>query len=537
MIIQVQNNTISSDINGTYQLLVKAAGYFIFKNQFYQREQIQDFVINNWSEAFLKNQVKNFSGCFQIVIVDKQKQKVIVVQDRWGTYPLFYSKSKSGLTISDDYRKLLKSDSAYSQKSLVEFIGLGHVFDDKTLIDGINEFKPHCVSCIDTNKPEYSIQEDNYWQYNLSFGKADFQETSEAFAQLWKERTKILFDGIKSIGQHCYIPLSAGLDSRLIAAAAETNCLSQTNLTFGCGIDNLEIETALQVSRSLANSLGHHVLNVNHAGYRQLINEAPHSYRVTTAYFGEKDLWYPNRFRNETAAILPGHSGDFMAGSHLKSKMKLWKSKEDVARYIIFFKSTPLCKHLYHNDAEYRDQIIDSLMTTLDDSDGLISAFIRWDLEERQRRYIIRSVISEQHEQLPLVVLPYFDYRLMDFYTNLPFSFLRNTELYRHSAAKYIFKDQEAMRQIPVNGRPIIPKTSGLINEYYMKLRDYLNLKRNILVFDETIHWDEFINSKNLPQIMNDRQWFNRNFFKTNSRFYYALSQFHTDFNDSIKSI
>ncbi|MCT4647697.1 MAG: hypothetical protein N4A74_22100 [Carboxylicivirga sp.] len=537
MTIQFQNNQIITDTDDANHLIIKAVGYFICENHFYQREQIQDFVRENWSEQFLSQRVKDLSGCFQIIVVDKQKQELVVIQDRWGTYPLFYTQNSNGIIVSDDHRKLLNSDSSYDSKALVEFIGLGHVLGDKTLIKGIREFKPHHVARIQVHNQKPTITEESYWQYRLSFGKADFKQSSKAFAQLWQERSKILFDGIKSIGSNCYIPLSAGLDSRLLAASAETHGLTQSNLTFGCGLDNIEIETALKVSRCLSNSLGHYILNINHAGYRQLINEAPHSFRITTAYFGEKDLWYPGKFKTEIAAFIPGHSGDFMAGSHLKSKMKLWKCKEDVARYIVFFKSTPLCKHLYQNDAEYREQIMDSLMSTLDDSDGLINAFIRWDLEERQRRYIIRSVISEQHEQLPLVVLPYFDYELMDFFTDLPFKFLRNTELYRHASARHILNNQTALSKIPINGEAIIPKASGLVKEYMTKLSHYFNLIDNFFVFDDTINWDEFIESKNLPNIMLDKQWFNRDFFKTNSRFYYALSQFHIDFNQSTKSI
>lgn len=534
MVINLRKDEIIVDNKTVADRKIFFWGYFIYNDCFYTGEKIEQLVSSLLIKDGLNAAIPNFSGCYQIVIAEGAKKLLTVIQDRWGTYPLFYTSSDEGYIISSNYRHLIKKDSEYNKSALVEMLGLGHVHGNKTLVDGISEFSQHCVSKIACNTNGTWIKdEESYWDYELNFAKANFKEKSKAFADLWEVKMGILSEGISQLNKATYVPLSAGLDSRIIGSAIDENGLNQHNLTFGCGSDNLEIETALKVSRKFKNACGHHVLNVNQAGYRQLIKEAPSTFRITTAYFGEKDLWYPSKFRNDLGAFLPGHSGDFMAGSHLKSKMKFWRSKADVIRYIVNFKSTPLCKYLYDSDNEFKEVLQSSLEENLIDNGDWINTFMKWDIEERQRRYIMRSVIAENFNQLPLVVMPFFDYDLMDFFVDLPFSFLLNTELYRDSIANYILG--EDLKKIPANGRPVKPMTKGMINEYYIKFVDYFQLSRNnTKVFDANIDWSEFIDLNKFPEEIR-ADWIKPSFFTTNSRFYYSLLEFQRDFN-SVKS-
>ncbi len=502
------------------------SGYFIHNNIFYKGTELKNFVRQLCLEYKLEGEVPRFSGCFQIVLLDNESQQLTVIQDRWGTYPLFYNLKNNKITISDDYRKLVSKESNYERSALIELLAFGHVIGDKTLLSNIKEFKPHSITKL-SFKEEIQLEEVSYWSYQLDPQKVDFERASLDFAELWHSKMKLMSNAID--GEKAYVPLSAGLDSRLIAAALDLNGIEQTNLTFGAGSDNIEIDTAKTLSKLLKGSKEHQILNIDQEGYRKVINESYHGYRITTAYFSEKDLWYPTQNRNQLSSFMPGHSGDFMAGSHLKTKMKLWKSNEDVAKYLIEFKSSPLGRHLFSTDKQFHDSLWDSVLNSLGEGDP-INVFIRWDLEERQRRYIIRSVVAEKYKDLPLLILPYFDYDLMDMFARLPFSYLHNTVLYRKAIGNHILKDQSKIRKLKVNGKALNPILKGAVLEYYQKIKAVLNLdQKNNAVFDQKIDWNEFIGSAVYPDEVNSK-WIDPNYYKSNARFFYSLKEFHKEF-------
>ena len=502
------------------------SGYFLFRERFYTGKALQALVRELYQKKELSKHIEDFNGCYQIIVVDFDNLLVQVIQDRWGTYPLFYSTINGDFVLSKDYKKLTQPQSKLTIEAMAEIVGFGHVMGDKTLIDGIREVKPHHVYQFSFSEAKkVSVQEKSYWQYHLSFQKADFAQKSKEFADLWSQQMEIICAGMQELPGAALIPLSAGLDSRLLAAEVDRYKIPQYNLTFGSGTDNLEIDTAIEVSRKLDQSIGHYILNINQAGYDNVLNDSHHTNRITNGYFAEKDLWFPKKMKDNLSCVVSGHSGDFMAGSHLKSKMKLWKSIDQVIYYMVSFKSTPLCKYLFDNNSDFREIITESLKKELGNPDDLVNAFMRWDLEERQRRYIMRSVIGEEHQDLPLVIMPFFDYKMMDFFADLPFSFLLNTELYRDSVAKYILKDKPQLSAIKVNGRELSPTVKGITYEYYIKFCDYFNIgQKNTRVYDPSINWEEMAETLEMPRSIPEK-WVDKNFFPSNYRLYYDISE------------
>ena len=517
---------LCEDVNTISSIGLSCCGYFIFRGRFYSGEALQALVRELYQRKKLSKHIEDFNGCYQIIVVDFDNLLVKVIQDRWGTYPLFYSTINRDFVLSKDYKKLTQPHSKLTIEALAEMVGFGHVMGDKTLIEGIREVKPHHTYQFSFDGAgKVSVKEESYWQYHLSFQKADFKQKSKEFAELWSQQMKIMCMGMQDIPGAAFIPLSAGLDSRLLAAEVDRYQMPQYNLTFGSGTHNLEIDTAIEVSRKLDKSIGHYILNINQAGYDNVLTDSHHTNRITNGYFAEKDLWFPKKMKDNLSCVVSGHSGDFMAGSHLKSKMKLWKSIDQVIYYMVSFKSTPLCKYLFDNNSDFREIITESLKKELGNPDDLVNAFMRWDLEERQRRYIMRSVIGEEHQDLPLVIMPFFDYKMMDFFADLPFSFLLNTELYRDSVAKYILKDKPQLSSIKVNGRELNPTVKGVTYEYYIKFCDYFKLgKKNTRVFDATINWEQMSSSLDMPSIL-PAEWMDPAFFATSYRLYYVLSE------------
>ncbi|MBN2742909.1 MAG: hypothetical protein JXR39_03345 [Marinilabiliaceae bacterium] len=507
-------------------------GYFVVDGCMMWGDDLCRWAVKAAADGLLISSIPVLSGVFQLSIVDRFDNKAIFIQDRWGSYPVFWSHDAGSWRFSDSAEPFLTSAGRMMRHDAVaEILTFGHVMGNKTLVDGVNELIPHhWCSCLLDGFGNIDFKQTHYWTYHLNFPSADFRASSHAFIDLWHQRMKIFADGVQRSGKVCYTPLSAGLDSRLIAFELDSLSVPQINLTFGSGVESREINVASTVSRSLCHTLGHYVMYLNEANFRHLISSAPGPYRLTTAHFAEKDLWFPSHFNHEVGFFFSGHSGDFMAGSHLRTRMKYWKSVDPVIEYIVRFKGTPLGKHLFFNDNEYRDLITASLTECLCGYPDWLNAFMNWDLQQRQRRFIMRSALSQNPQEIPLVVMPFFDYQLFDFFVDLPFEFLLDTKLYRHAQMDHLYRGVSPFDRLPANGRRVKPLISGTVGEYGYKLASLFDRGKKVRMYDETIDWQKISGDFVLPDCL-PAKWNVPRFLGDNSRMYYGLSEFTKMFN------
>lgn len=507
-------------------------GYFIADNRLLYGDDLCQWVVAKAMTGRLKDEIPALSGVFHVVVYDKIDQVAIFIQDRWGSYPMFYLQQQGTILFSDEMTPFLENGNRQMQSTAAaELLTFGHVMGNKTMLDGVFELIPHhWAECRVLPNGTFHFQQHNYWDFRFTFQSANFNRSSKAFIDLWHSRMQIIADGVRQSGKMCYTPLSAGLDSRLIAFELDRQSLPQINLTFGAGVESREINVASLVSRSLKHSMGHYVLYLNEASFEHIIKYSPVTYRLTTGHFAEKDMWFPAHFKNECGFFFSGHSGDFMAGSHLRTRMKFWKDVNPVIEYIVRFKGTPLGKHLFFTNPEYRELITASLMETLSGYPDWLNAFMNWDLEQRQRRFIMRSALSQTPEQLPLVMMPFFDYQLFDFFVDLPFEFLLDTKLYRHAQMDHLYKGIAPFDTLRANGRRVKPLISGTMGEYGYKLLSLFDKGKKVQLYDSTINWQKIAGDFVYPDCL-PKEWLMPEFLPHNSRMYFALSEFTKGLN------
>ncbi len=537
MLLSFRSNSILVDAKTDLGdgLKVLTSGYFIFEDKLYHGTQLESFIKVQYKSGNLEGFVPCLSGCYLAVVVDGLKKEAIVIQDRWGSYPLFYSQKGDELLLSDNYRDFIvrNRDLKIDISAAGQLISFGYVFGNKTLINDVLEFDAAHIYRIYFREANPVIVPNKYWTLNYGFGKASLEPMSAKYAELWAHRMDIFAAALKESGKSVIVPLSAGMDSRLVAEAVDRRGISQYNFTFGAGSNNHEILTAGMVSRSLRHGMGQFNLYMNPEGLDSFKKEGPVSYRVTTGHFAEKNLWFAQKMRDNCDFMLTGHLGDFMAGYHLRSRMKFWKSPDEVVEYIIKFKSTSACKKLYYSSATFKESIYEPLKQSLPGDCDLINAYMRWNLGERQRRLIIRSVIAEKHSELPMMLLPFCDYELFDFYTELSFELLLNSKLYRHAAVNHIYRDKPLMYNTKVNGHAMYPRFQGIIGEYFKKLSDLVEKKfggiKGSYDYSPEINWKEEAADYVFPDGF-PGEWVREELLPGYSRFLYALSEFTKEY-------
>lgn len=87
--------------------MILTSGYFIYEEELYRGNKLDSFVEAQYSSGNLESLVPHLSGCYMAVIVDGAKKKALVIQDRWGSYPLFYCQHGDELLLGDDYRDFI----------------------------------------------------------------------------------------------------------------------------------------------------------------------------------------------------------------------------------------------------------------------------------------------------------------------------------------------------------------------------------------------------------------------------------------------
>ena len=136
------------------------------------------------------------------------------------------------------------------------------------------------------------------------------------------------------------------------------------------------------------------------------------------------------------AVFCPGHSGDMLAGSHLRAYMVhyqgLKKMLKDLRYQHFGLKTTTVAE---------RRLFSESLKKQFKETEKRFpyQLYEDWDLKERQSKYIVNSCKLWECNGFQYL-LPLWDAELTDFFSRLPFEYRLNSKLYRAVLSKWFQK-------------------------------------------------------------------------------------------------
>ena len=286
-------------------------------------------------------------------------------------------------------------------------------------------------------------------------------------------------------GRQLVIPLSGGYDSRLIVLKLKE--LKYENVicfTYGKR-DNWEAI----ISKNVADELGYEwmFIDYNHIIKKLYFSEAMTKYDDFCLrgislphrqdFFAVHELNKHNIINND-ALFVPGHSGDFLAGSHL-SELECSDTplRNDVISMRIIQKHYKLFELNKKDRKVYFDKINKNLTKSTSNSDNS-SLLDCWNWKERQAKFIVNSCRVYEFFDYEWYC-PLWDKELMNYFKEMPIKYRRNKYLYDHyvnnlnldlSEKVNLFNKEEQANTKFKNGfLPNIIKTSKL----YTLLRLY----------------------------------------------------------------
>ncbi|MFC7205402.1 asparagine synthase-related protein [Haloferax namakaokahaiae] len=151
-------------------------------------------------------------GSFLVAAIDSEAERVVLASDKLGTRQLFYI-DDDPFAFATEVGALtaLLDDSQVNERAVSDVVMSGHVWGDKTLVEGVNYLQPGTVLEYDRTS---GYERRRYWEPEFRHQRGDSYLSTLADAY----RTAVE-DAAATTDETVGTWLSGGLDDRLLAAA------------------------------------------------------------------------------------------------------------------------------------------------------------------------------------------------------------------------------------------------------------------------------------------------------------------------------
>jgi len=170
------------------------------------------------------------SGHFNIFINDRRSNVTYLFNDRFGHRHLYLYQSSGSLLFSPEIKSFLACeglDMALDEQGLSDFFVYSYQLSDRTFFRNIKLLPPASILRI----ADGEIARSTYWspEYRPTRDKTDLYEVADLGYDLFEQSV----DRCLGSGRDILVPLSGGLDSRLILSVASRRSLNISTATFG----------------------------------------------------------------------------------------------------------------------------------------------------------------------------------------------------------------------------------------------------------------------------------------------------------------
>ncbi|MEA2452263.1 MAG: hypothetical protein QOG04_973 [Actinomycetota bacterium] len=368
-------------------------------------------------------------GSFSVVV--QSKDFLFAAVDRVRSRPLFYTRGRTGICVSDSARHVQEatSDRSLDFDALLEMALAGYASRDRTAYSNVRQLRAGELIYEPETK---DVTQHRYGDYRPA---PDSTITRSDIVDALDVAVNAIFAELveRANGRPIVVPLSGGLDSRLVLA--KLNQLDYAPLlAFSYGPPgNHEAAMAADVAEILGvdwtfypSPGGRRARAAFSSSARQLYwrySDGLSSIPVMTEFQGFLAARAAGRLPDD-CIVINGQSGDFITGGHIPPSLATSRAPSEVDLYeAIIGKHYSLWAHLKTptNLERVRELIASVLPTPATDGDGsqLCSLYESWEFEERQCKYVINQ--QRLYEYLNLDwELPLWDGRLIDLFEQVP---------------------------------------------------------------------------------------------------------------------
>jgi len=391
----------------------------------------------------LNNILYSINKHFGLIVIGKNITFAAV--DSCRSYPIYWANTKNGFILSNQAKVIAKvTNSKINKNQRIAFQMSGYTIGDSTLWSEIKNI----------NFGEYIIFKKNriyekyrYFLYN-PWIKSNLK-LNDLKVQLKNEINIILKKLVETAnGRTIAIPLSAGLDSRLIASGLkEIGYLNVKCFSYGLK-NNFESKASKKIAKALGfkwkfvefnNKIISNYFQSQH--YRDcfdIINDGCAVPGIQDLYAIKKLL--EDKFLLSNDLIVNGNSGDFISGGHIPHFAKKWdlQFNKNVLNLIFnahYAKHYALWMHLLNkkNEKIIKRELNKQIksITIKNNKEILPQGILELiEFENRQSKYVINFQRVYDFYKLSWA-LPLWDQSFINFWSSVPTEFKINQTLYK----------------------------------------------------------------------------------------------------------
>ena len=163
-------------------------------------------------------------------VCDLDRRQLLIVNDRFGLYPTYYSKSPQGFAFAPEVKALLSLPWVardLDEVALAQYVRFQHLLGTRTFFSAATLLAPASVLRVELDS--LAVQHTRYWTWNDIAYAPDikFEDAADQTAYLLKAAVRRMSSGDHQLG----VFLSGGLDSRMLLGAVGRRPVA--SVTFG----------------------------------------------------------------------------------------------------------------------------------------------------------------------------------------------------------------------------------------------------------------------------------------------------------------
>ena len=194
--------------------------------------------------------LERFNGLFQLALWDSSRKELLVSGDRGGLRPIYLAQHGDELAFAPEVKALLALpwvSRAIDYAGVLSFLRHGFCIGQRTFFQAVKVLPPGAFAIFRQGR----LQMQRYWEMDFQNDPSQNEkETSRRFTETWREIMHA-----QTGGEHRHgLPLSGGIDSRLILAAMAADKREVLTFTIGNpGCKDAEVAKRLAETAGYAN--------------------------------------------------------------------------------------------------------------------------------------------------------------------------------------------------------------------------------------------------------------------------------------------
>jgi asparagine synthase (glutamine-hydrolysing) len=255
----MSDGSIMTAVNGELYDYKRIRADLTLRGVKFRTKSDSEMVMHLYDRVGLEDAIPHFRGEFAISLYDREHDRLVLIRDRFGVKPLYFTETDGALVFGSELKVLFAHPDVprrFSDTGLFHQL-MQTIVPGSTAFEGIHQVKPGHMVIVERAHGKLKIRQEKYWDMDFPLA-SERPEHSEEDEEYWIEGVREqLMEAVQlrleaDVPVACY--LSGGIDSCITLGLAAATQQSPVK-AFTIGFDDAAYdETA--VAREMAESVG-----------------------------------------------------------------------------------------------------------------------------------------------------------------------------------------------------------------------------------------------------------------------------------------